>query len=863
MEGGSVSTAVSSVNTREMTEIPSISNEMYLKVDYIPDAFRIDASPFINRPYFVSSGVWSTSNAQYTIVGNFGRRKLPGDVIRSNASLLNAMKIGSYYRSSLCLQISVAGTISHAGMLLVGILPPLLTDLPNNLPQRNLINTILSGPHGFLAANEATSICLEVPWYCNSDLATLDMEIDPPYVTSGDITTVNGNYATLVMMVLNPLVVAGATSTTLSITIDATFKFLDIMVPTPRYVTYVQSSILKSISKAIDSGTEAVKSISGDFIDNMRAAFRSYTGLHNPNSSSIDHRMIHTNRNFLNSIDETTFFETLDPNPNVLRYVDRPIFGTSVDEMAISHIISKKQYMGTVRVTTNDAVGTLLWSRPISPFQGGLSTTSVLMANNIELLHRLTRAWKGDIKITIQSVMNNKQQIKLRLLQMYNPSTAVLTGYPSFGTILSAPSHLMEFTAGNQTQEVVLPFLCRNNLCPNMRDMNSEAIFHGMYYIYSASFLANSDSSPVDVNFNIYISLEPGFTFYGYSTESCAITSPVAVTAVALKEQQQQVLQDKLEADKLKEQELGEADKVDNVVVGVNLTAFEQSIDVMNEPQDQEEMLKVSRASSVEEFDRLMPLHDLRPLMRRLNLLSTSPVTIPPTQTSVISVPVSSLYNQVSFSGAVISTPAEIVNAMFYGRTGGVKVSMSFKLRFETGQANPAHAFSCSINFVPPNYHVITPANTFLGCNISPTSSAFRKFKAGASKFSVPYTVLKSSSEQVYEFKVPDAGFYKFIGSPYQLSPSAVQPTSLPSTADMGTIVFCMLNDDPTLRIEAETSFSFAYTDETRLGFHTMAPVVTVTELGTRYETPYLGTSTTASALPLKQRNQYIYFTRS
>ena len=113
---------------------------------------------------------------------------------------------------------------------------------------------------------------------------------------------------------------------------------------------------------------------------------------------------------------------------------------------------------------------------PISPFQGGMraqsrvATLANYLCNNIELLHYYTRGWKGTIKIHIQSVMNNKQQIKLRLLQLYNPSKSIVTGQPVYNTLLQAPSHLLEFSAGGQEQVVELPFLSRNKIMPCARD---------------------------------------------------------------------------------------------------------------------------------------------------------------------------------------------------------------------------------------------------------------------------------------------------------------------------------------------------------------------------------------------------------
>lgn len=495
----------------------------------MPEPFRMDAKAFIERPFFVTSLDFNTSLTRYSSIPNSISR-LPGDIIRSNSSLLNAMKIASYYRADLMLNISMAGTIAHSGCVLVGIIPPAPWPLNSN-SHMNLINTLLSGPHAFLFANEATTINLGVPWYCNTDMATLDMDTSSGYKPSLDIVPTNGNYATLAMVVINPLTVASGGSTTVPIVVEACFKALDILVPTPRYVTWQAQSLIEGIvngvaglgTKLLDQTASGLKQVAGDAIDGARQYVRGWTGLHNPNDGKISGRVITTDRNFPNVVDSTQFFEKLDPYSAFDRIVKQPIFGTNLDEMSIQHITAKKQMVGSFKVVTSDSTGKLLWSRPISPYQGGNAASKPTIANNIELLHYVSRAWRGGLKLHIQSVMNNKQQVKLRVLKMYNPSLSALSSYPAYQSIVNAPSHLIEFTQGGQEQIISLPFLCRNDLCPCARDLTFEAMFHGMYYIYVAQPLVIADGSPLEAEFNVYISGESDLTFYGYSTEIASL----------------------------------------------------------------------------------------------------------------------------------------------------------------------------------------------------------------------------------------------------------------------------------------------------------------------------------------------------
>jgi len=207
---------------------------MYTQVD-IPEPFRVDVKPFVERPFYAGNTKFTTSDTRYSILP-CNILHLPGDVIRSNPSLLNAMKIGSLYRANLELNITLAGTITHAGKILAAVLPPLPPGV-NTLSGVQLINHALTGPHGTLNANEATSITIPVPWYCNADLATLDM--DDTTTPTLDIVPVNGNYATFALIVMNPLSPSEGSSQELTVTIEAIFKNLDVVVPTPRFVKWV------------------------------------------------------------------------------------------------------------------------------------------------------------------------------------------------------------------------------------------------------------------------------------------------------------------------------------------------------------------------------------------------------------------------------------------------------------------------------------------------------------------------------------------------------------------------------------------------------------------------------------------------
>jgi hypothetical protein len=865
-----ISTSVSTINTRNILFSPEHHNE-YPILD-VPEEFRIDTKPFVNRPFFVESVSWS-NQAKYAVLSN-NTKELPRHIFTSNKSLEMALKLGAYYRSDLYLNISVAGTIGHSGTVLVGILPPFPEAFSADA---FLVNTLMSGPHCFLNANEATSCALHVPWYCNSDLDSLDVTNTAFGTTtsaSGTQNTLNpGDTATLVMMVLNPLSISTGASTTLQITIEACFSALDIFVPSPRFVTYVTQGIgLKSIATgAIDSTTSYVKSVVGDAIDTIREGIRYYTGLHNPNNPLISNRMIITRRNFPNYTTSPQFFEKLDPYPDIDRIVDRPLFNTSVDEMSIRHIISKPQFLGSIVINTTDPTGKLLWSRPISPFQGGLAGAgnTVKIANNIELMHFVSRAWRGSIKIHIQSVMNNKQQIKVRLLQLYNPSRSIMSGQvPTYADILSAPSHLLEFTSGGEIQTVTIPYLSRNSLTPCSVDMTTEALFHGMYYLYVAQPLVCSSDSPTSIALNMYMSLGDDFSFYGYATEPCNLL-PFSTTTLRSKdgiEEQESIYESfnntlsKFEADLEKEEKnhildaivenLAKDKAFDNTFAPSPSSLVTQGIEVMNQPQDDNTLIKSDNSInySPKHQERLYAPIDIRPLIRRMYQGET--VTLP---VGINGIDLAKLIGERMLS-TTDYTPLQLVNHMYYGKHVGLKIKLVCRSDSISTVSN-----SLAIYYVPPQTNVDSSGGSIRKCGISPINR-FSPTPVLSTSCGYPVPFLECSNDtlehvSIYEFVIPNTSLYKFIGGPEKYTSGA----NTLAISDIGNLI--LFN-----KAGVMVTMYYSFTDESRLGFHTVAPIFTpcLTAGTTNKASVYIGASgssigSSISAVPVTA----LYYTKT
>jgi hypothetical protein len=740
----------------------------------------------------------------------------------------------------MCLKLSLSGTICHQGLLLAAVLPPKTAAGPYSLRGGQMINTFLSGPHAFMGANEATSVCLEVPWFCNTDLATMDSTA-VGYSPAVDYTSPLGNWANLTIAVLNPLAVGTGVTNTLSVVVEAMFTEFEAYVSSPKTVTFVTVAPTSSfegesriITKLADKTADSAKLVTNDFIDNLRSAFRDMTGLHNPNEAELDTKEIMSLRNYANVVDSGTCIEKLDPYSRYDRITNDYIFHTDIDEMMIKEILCKPQYLGSFQITAANTPGALLWCRPMTPWQG-FSTHGSTIANNIEALYFATRAWKGGLKIHIQSSMTNKHYAKLKVIKYYCPITGVVNGYPTMTTILSAPSELLEFSAGNQTLTVDIPYAARTNMLYNTRNTNCNMIHHGMYYVYLAQPLVSGDAVPTTVEFNVYMSCDEDFQYFGYSTERGKITlngvAPVADAPIS---------------------DDSSLSKVVNFVGESCVTAK-----VMNAPSDQCEILDCSTAEIDLDMTRLKPLVNVRDLVRRFQFAAYAGIPLTGAQFATIRINPAPLVVE-DYDGLYRGSNA-IIPAMYYGKNMGLK----FKLK----------VFGCTVSqifYVPQN--VSAASTTFYYTIPDLLSPGFKDDDALRGLFPVPFqefpvtwtanptsaVATSGKASALYEFTIPNVSMFKFIGGPQKMDSPNV-PSTL-AISDLGSFIFQFAENqagDP-----INMTLYYAFTDETRFGYQVIAPIIQTATLGVGptavYNTP-CGTMGTSS-LNLVTPNSFGYF---
>lgn len=776
-----------------------------------------DISPMWERPVVLDTADWTTAQTRFSILKRYN---LLYDLFTSTPSFRSFMKNYAYFRCHGCVYVTITGTINHQGTLLAGVLP-YLYNFDSVADKDAIINTLMTAPHSLLGANEATSSCIEIPFYVATDFLTMEAQnTGEPAIPDLNYDGRNP-YANLVIMILNPLATAGGSSTQVSVHVQVKLTKLETYVHTPANPAFsnlvAESMLGRVITNTFDKTSELAKSTAVDFIDALRSITRQYTGLHNPNNPVLREPMFMSTRNRANIVDAPSYYEKMDPYSGFTRLTKDAIFHSTVDEMDMNFILSKPQYLGTFEVTSAMTAGTLLWVRPISPWQGGMYGSQAL-CSNIERLYYNTQAWSGDMELVIQSSMTNKQSLKLLVSKIYGLNRNCLDQRATYETARSGITSLLEFSAGNQQLTVDLDFLSRNQVLYNTVDNAANGLQHGLYYIYLAQPLVLADSVPTTVEFNVFLRCKKDFRFYGYShrpgyTTTKKALGPYIPFPIAL--------ETVLEAESLEQ-------------------PATSSATVMNEPSSGHE-LTVRDTSSVTPtqnvVERMYPISNLRDLIRRVQYIGRFSVQSDAAGAYSLAIPVTALAGFFPV-GPSDASPNQNLMKMYGGHNLGVRL----KIRcFDS-----ANYF---LQYLPPtmvsNWGT-GGARDLLGNTVSSTSPYVSIVKGpvhGGPYMEMPTSWLADIKAQesgsVMDIHIPHTTMYNFWGGfTWSQDQGNVAFANLQSLQNNnGHIVISGINAPGAF---TEFEVFMGVDDETRCGFHVGAPLLwlPITPTKTSYELP-------------------------
>jgi len=842
----------SAVRTKQTVSGPYIYDKSP-KFDSLPPKLEMDYSRILNKPYFIENVSWGAS------VGSLVTIPIPSSILLNKLASI-PFEASVYYRAKISAILQTAGTPMHQGCCIAGVVP---AAMPTEVGGTLNVNTLMCAPHAFLNANESTPVRIQVPFYVQGKFAAIDLggTTISPYSRNAD-------YAELRIQVLNPLLAPTGGTTTVTISVHFMFDELEFYVPhvDPVWQLLPQgffSELGNNTTKAIDGIFSVTKTYTGDILDTLRSGIRKWTGLHNPEHTGLCGREAVQFRQNLNQVDTPSFIEKMDPYGNFVKIMDDFVFDTSVDEMSIAHLKSKPQFIGKFTVRSADSSGKLLWSRPITPIQEVKTVSYVnvpgdtVFTNQHSNIHQtlayLSRFWKGSIKIHLQSVMSNFHYCKLIVARDYSPDQQMGLSYPSFSSVTNLLTETVEFSSGGQIQSFVLPFCSPLNQLPCSRDFEQNAYQHGVYYIYLYQPLVLNGTVATAIDFNVYITLEDDFDFFGYSVDPLVMWFDPVTQLPALRSG-------------------AEVDEEEDHVLVAQAAAFAEVSDqmaLMNKPisQDSEELYDMRPIKSTRDYVR-------RFIKTQAGLVNT---TLLDSSRGLFQLAVADIVGVAPRVGVVDAVPVakvfdvpsrNVVSRMYYGFNGGSK----FKLMVNGATITEAW-------YVPPSYSILpavagagdvwlgnraidldgSNVNTAIGQMfkfpelVSPTTAISSAPEYSTQTVSVerpnyinvmPGYIMKSDDgsntnriahacNQI-EFEVPFVTPFRFAGDYTKFGYTDNDGVSKLATHDLGNIIIRIAypeNYTPSLGSQKQAvsyEIFVANTDEARFGFQISAPRVSL-----------------------------------
>jgi len=779
-----------------------------------PTPLEMHFNEITKEPFVFKSLTWTTS----TPIGELARVTLPQDLL-INDLIKMPFNFSSYYTIDMCVLIQTAGTMKHQGCMIVAALPHATPTITN-------INQILAAPHAFLNANEANPVCLPCPFYINGNVAQSSLwdNVAPNAALARQPLA----FCELVFFVINPLAASTGSSTSLSISLSAQVKQCRFFGPNNRKSAWIAQGsyqrqglvedVLNVPTMILDSAASGLKGVVGDIIDIGRSTIRNLTGFHNPNDPVIEQRVVTTKRNFQNNVDSKVCMEVLDNHSKYSRIYDDYYFHTDIDEMNLTHLLSKPVYVGTFNIDTNTIRGTNLMAYPITPMveiaKSGLGYNDTY-CSTMRLLYESSKFWRGGLKLHIQSVCTSFHFTKLCVVKVYSPGRQALALTPQvmkYADVINMPTDVIEFSNGGQIQTIELPYCSDTKQLDCTKDYIYNAVNHGLVYIYLETPLAISEGVPSNMSFNVYISGAEDLEFAGYASDLVDRVVPPPPSTLSA------------------EGTIKRRNMVKQSAKVVSLVSDQSPI--LNEPESGDNPLEMS-------FQPNVSLRDYLRIMQPLDTFTISETSDSPVYAYNVA---EMLYGLKDF----YKTSNQALMRDFLGLSGGVKVR--FKI---TGCAN------AKISYLPPSTMAI---NSSFG-GVYPTSgttplattgelytqfhkstgfmpdTSYTSPQVDGAEYVYPDTSISAVSPiataSVYhniviiEATIPNMNLNNFVGTSHKWSYMDFAERSV--NEDMGIIfIHARALGTPETPVPISILPYIGLSDEARVGFHVFNPTKTV-----------------------------------
>jgi hypothetical protein len=717
---------------------------------------------------------------------------LPSSML-SNTTARIPFDMSCLYRMNGCVMVQVAGTIQHQGLMLVGV-------IPFDAPPTTNPNQLLMAPHAFLSANEATSVCIELPYYSRHHLNRTNA------VDTNIIGDNNPNFARVEFYIMSPLRTTATGTSSITITTYIKLYNTEFYIPKVTPGLYLAQSFTSDLykipTKIFDGLATGAKMVTGDFIDALRSGLRAYTGFHNPNSPAINQRVIRSEVNFLNNVDQPTLYEKLDPFAQHDRIVRDYQFSSSQDEMDMRYILSKPVWLGKFGISTATVAGKVLFNIPISPMVEYANTNYY---SPMRLAYESSRFWRGSLRLHIQAVSTNFHFTKILLVKDYISNLRSLDFTLTMETVHNMPTDTLEFSGGGQIQTVDLPFCAQDEQLECTRDAYRNGIQHGIVHGYLVQPLVTSGAVPTSIEFHVYMSGGEDLQFYGYSTDRIEYLNNAAQARLALNVGSRERVDIESTSDgKLVETESQAGVPLDleskGTVSARKLEAQSGEAETIVGASGQADVMieKIASAEDNLRSDDFKPIVSVRDYVRRVQLVDVIATSVPIGLTYAY--PVANVFRS--------KTPFGAFTRVYHGLTGGLKlrstVTVTGATRAPIVKYLPPGTWMPGLGASIPTATVPIDFSALLETSSGTISTTMRQ------DYSFYTTVNGESQTHTFEFTIPNMSPKRFITPHVETFPS-----------DLGFLLFtCYAPVGSPLDIKIFAGLA----DEARLGYQVVSP---------------------------------------
>lgn len=480
---------------------------------------------------YINTFNWNTLSLPNTDIATAVTR-IPTD-LKINDVIRAPFNTSLYWRGRICLRFQVVGTPMHQGALLLYFKPNDGT-IDLGLPSPS-INDAIIAPSVILYANQSTPACLEIPFCVPTNVAnTFRTSTNPSYYNyalskfSSDLGSV---YAKVIVKV--------DSQTTLSVPVSVHAVFKDIEFYVPRNATMAppaqfnaglpESSISsESMSSALptslkhEAGVLAALAVSAlpsvgkllrDGIDRVGKKLFNFLGLDKPSNPLVtDAQRMTTTTNF-NATEGPIPLDRLTLMTSHVTTADATTFPTEFDEMDMSYILRKEQFIANFTTNSLDVAGKCLFSVPMGPmcvpFVSGINQGVPIQTQ----FSMMTKYWRGSMKFHFKFAMSDMQVCKLLFVKAYG--IGKFSKFPTVTDLVNYDTESYEVNKGGQEIVITCNYNAPNEMCFNNMDLLSSTLQHGQLFVYLIQPLSYPQSCLNYITASVYISCGDDFSYYG------------------------------------------------------------------------------------------------------------------------------------------------------------------------------------------------------------------------------------------------------------------------------------------------------------------------------------------------------------